>query len=152
MNDSNLVGRCGLYCGACDIYRAERDGREYVEKLAKGIGCGPDRIRCNGCADLGPDCWGTGCQRISCLEDKGLQFCYECPDHEGGKCEKYEELARRYLECGEDIRASLETLRDRGIEEWLAESKARWTCPHCGKPTIVGMKLCHHCREPIQRP
>ena len=31
MVDQNLVGRCGLYCGACGIYRAFKDTSEYIK-------------------------------------------------------------------------------------------------------------------------
>jgi hypothetical protein len=32
--NAKLVGRCGLYCGACAIYRAYKDNGEYLAKLA----------------------------------------------------------------------------------------------------------------------
>ncbi len=37
MNDTNLIGRCGLYCGICEIYLAYKDSKELQEKWQKGI-------------------------------------------------------------------------------------------------------------------
>jgi len=33
--DKNLVGRCGLYCGSCLIYRAYKDSEQLRQKIAK---------------------------------------------------------------------------------------------------------------------
>ncbi|NIU39053.1 DUF3795 domain-containing protein, partial [Candidatus Bathyarchaeota archaeon] len=76
--DRNLIGRCGLYCGACGIYRAYRDGGAYRERLASAFKCPPQKVRCQGCQALTPECWGNDCKIVKCLNVKGLQFCYEC--------------------------------------------------------------------------
>jgi hypothetical protein len=149
MDDMSLVGKCGIYCGACCIYRAERDGGVLVERLAAAFECPPDKIRCNGCGDLKPDSWSNDCDIVACLKDKGFGFCYECHEFENRSCEKYEDVAQRHLESGEDMRGALDMIRDGGPEEWLRESKARWTCGHCGNPLIGGRKECHHCHGQV---
>ncbi|MFA9495039.1 MAG: hypothetical protein ACERKS_03865 [Candidatus Bathyarchaeota archaeon] len=35
MADSNLISRCGIYCGACYVYRAERDVGEFLREVAQ---------------------------------------------------------------------------------------------------------------------
>ena len=42
MVNRNLVGKCGLYCGACGIYRAYKDGGEYRQRLADFFKCPQD--------------------------------------------------------------------------------------------------------------
>ncbi|MFQ6089716.1 MAG: hypothetical protein ACE5K0_12565 [Candidatus Methanofastidiosia archaeon] len=34
MSNFNLIGRCGLYCGACGICRAHKDSKKLQEKIA----------------------------------------------------------------------------------------------------------------------
>ena len=45
MVNTALAGRCGIYCGACGVYRAYRDGGEYLEHVvergvSRGRRCG----------------------------------------------------------------------------------------------------------------
>jgi len=35
MIDERLVGRCGLFCGACVVYRAYKDSEQLRQMLAK---------------------------------------------------------------------------------------------------------------------
>jgi hypothetical protein len=151
MVDEHLVGRCGLYCGACGIYRAYRDGGEYLKRLSDRFKCPPEKVRCEGCQVLTPDCWGHDCEIVRCLNNSGYQFCHECPSYEQRSCEKYERLARGYREEDRvDIRGSLERIRSGGLEGWLLESKERFRCPNCGRPLPTGSKRCYHCNREFQ--
>jgi len=143
--ESDLVGRCGLYCGACSIYRAYKDDGEYLSKLAQFFKCPPEKVRCEGCQALTPECWGNDCKIVQCTNIKGFSFCYECPQFDDRSCEKYEELAKRYLEDGVDVRANLARVKSGRIEEWLRECRERFRCPHCKKPLPEGSKKCYHC-------
>lgn len=147
MVDRNLVGRCGLYCGACGIYRAYKDNEEYLERLAKHFKCPPEKVRCEGCMALTPECWGNDCKIVECLRNKGLELCYQCNQYEDGSCEKFGKLAEGYLEDGVDLRANLERIRTGETEEWLRESEEKYKCPVCGKPLSVGSikRKCYHC-------
>lgn len=141
-----LAGRCGLYCGACCIYRTQRDHAELAARYAARFNCPPEKIRCNGCGDLKEDSWGIDCELVRCLEGKGYDYCHECAEFEANTCERYRNLADAYLEeDGVDMRKNLRTIRDGRIREWLEESAKRYTCPHCCKPTIAGRESCHHC-------
>lgn len=148
MVNRNLVGRCGLYCGACAIYRAYKDNGEYQEILANHFKCPPEKVRCEGCMALTPECWGYDCKIVQCLRNKGLQFCHQCNEYENEKCEKFEKLAMPYLEeDGVDLRANLERIRKGEVEEWLRESEEKYRCPVCGKPLSTGamQRKCYHC-------
>jgi hypothetical protein len=146
--DTRLVGRCGLYCGSCGIYRAHKDDGEYLQRLAEHFKCPPEKVRCEGCQALTPDCWGYDCKIVQCLRTKGLQFCYQCNQYEEGPCEKFEKLAKPYLEeNGVDLRANLERIKLGETEAWLKESDERFRCPSCGKPLPSGAfrSNCYHC-------
>jgi hypothetical protein len=143
----NLVGRCGLYCGACTIHRAYEDDGEYLKKVAEYFKCPPEKVQCEGCMALTPDSWGYNCKIVNCLRSKGLEFCYQCGEYENRACEKFEKLAKGYLEDGEDIRANLERIKKDEIEQWLRESEELYKCSTCGRPLPVSRirGKCYHC-------
>ncbi len=148
MANRNLVGRCGLYCGACGIYRAYKDGGAYRQRLAAAFKCSPEKVRCEGCQALTPECWGNDCKIANCLNAKGLQFCCECPDYERHTCEKFEKFSRDYLKEDEvDLRSNLARIKAGDIDDWLKESKEKFRCPYCGDPlpTKSFGKKCYHC-------
>ena len=106
--DRNLVGRCGLYCGACIIYRADKDSKELKRRVAERQGCKPEEIRCGGCQtvltngwDVKSEEWGKNCKIVKCLTAKDLNSCYECtvyPD-----CESFHEIADSCQKIGENF-------------------------------------------------
>lgn len=154
MADKDLVGRCGLYCGACEIYRAHKDGGDYLQRMADFFNCPPEKVRCEGCQVLTPECWGNDCKIVQCLNAKGLRFCYKCPDYEKHNCEKFEKFSEEYLkEDGVDLRANLAKIKAGKVEEWLTESEEKFRCPYCSKPLSIGAlrKECYHCGRELSR-
>lgn len=145
MSSKNLVGKCGLYCGACSIYRAQRDSEEWRKRIAEKSDCSPERVRCNGCGDLGSECWGSGCKIVLCTQAKGYNFCFECPEYESGNCSKYESLAKRYLSTGVDLRKNSARIKEGDADKWLQESEELFKCTACGKPISAWSNECHHC-------
>jgi len=82
---------------------------------------------------------------VQCTKAKGFSFCYGCPEFEEKSCDKYNELAQRYLEDNIDARANLAKIKAGKIAEWIAESKERFKCPNCQKPLPEGYEKCYHC-------
>lgn len=150
MTNNTLAGRCGLYCGACSIYRAERDDPEYRKRLALRFNCPPEKVRCRGCGDLTPECWGFDCKFVKCLKKKGHKFCFECSDYENRSCEMFEKFSSDYLqEDGVDLRKNLSLIKQGKVDEWLRHSEEFYTCRFCGKPLIAGAKSCRHYKKEI---
>lgn len=152
LGDKDLVGRCGLYCGACGIYRAYKDGGEYLERLADFFKCPPEKVRCEGCQVLTPECWGNECKIVKCLNGKGFQFCYECSDYDGHTCQRFEKFSSEYLkEDKVDLRANLARIKAGEVNAWLEESAEKFRCIHCGKPlpTSSFRKKCYHCGQEL---
>lgn len=147
MVNKNLVGRCGLYCGACGIYRAYIDDGDFLKKLAERFKCPQEKVRCEGCMALTSECWGNGCKIVQCLENKGLEFCYQCSEYGKDSCEKFVKLAQRYAKIGVNVKANLERIKRGETEEWLRESENKYRCPFCGKPLpVYGTEgKCYHC-------
>jgi len=147
MIDRSLVGKCGLYCGACGVYRADKDDGEFLRKLAENFKCPPEKVKCKGCGALTETCWGNDCQIVQCLKTRGLEFCYECDSYRSDSCEKFGRLAQRYMKIGVDVRKNLERIKRGEMETWLRESEQRFRCPTCAKPVpVYGTEgKCHHC-------
>jgi hypothetical protein len=147
----DLVGRCGLYCGACGIHRAYKDNGEFLKRLAENFHCPPEKVRCEGCMALTPECWGNDCKIVQCLRGKGLEFCYQCGNYEKDSCETFGKLAQRYAKVGVNVRANLERIKKGETEKWLSESEKKYTCPSCGKPLpVYGIEgKCYHCGREI---
>lgn len=146
MSDYSLVGKCGLYCGACTIYRAERDDQDWRGRLASKFNCSSEQVKCNGCGSLTGACWGNGCKIVLCLRSKGQEFCHECDEFKANSCEKFSGVADRYFQSSKvDLRANLTMIQNGEVEEWLKQSEQRFSCKNCGKPTVAGSKSCHHC-------
>jgi len=105
-----VIGACGILCDECDIHRATEDTRlareiaaRFEEKLGEPVRV--EEIRCEGCrGDRGshwsPDCWILEC----CVDDRGLEYCYEC---ESFPCQRLAERASTSPRYG----AALERLK-----------------------------------------
>jgi hypothetical protein len=152
MADFGLQSRCGIYCGACYVYRAERDYGKFLREIAEWQKVEIDEVQCNGClapeAEKWPNC--QKCYPISCLKEKGLEFCYECPEFDAGTCEeytKYEEFTRKR---GERIRLNLLKMK-LDPEKYLREMDKKWRCPSCGESYSWYEEKCHHCGKNLNR-
>ena len=148
--DKNLVGRCGLYCGSCLIYRAYKDSEQLRQKIAKREKCKPEEIRCEGCQtvftngwDLKDEHWGKNCRIIKCLEAKGLNFCYECDTFPN--CKKFRQIANYCLKRNEDLVENLNKIKVGKVQEWLEDEDLKWRCQECGKPIAIQLKECYWC-------
>jgi len=152
MGESAPLSRCGIYCGACYVYRAERDGGEFLRETAERQKVEPGEVKCNGC--LGPDDqrWKNckGCKTERCLDGKGLTFCYECEEFRDKTCEHYDMLACFCARRGEDTRMNLVRMKA-DLDGWLGEQGEKWRCGRCGGPISWYEESCHHCGADLKR-
>ena len=120
-----LQGRCGCFCGECEVYVAystddreaqERISRECLENAGKAVS--PQRVKCLGCKSQSTSCWNPRCKIRSCAEDKGLEFCYQCPLY---ACEMIQELFENHPEA----RRNLKTISKIGPDAWVSSMLAR---------------------------
>ncbi|MEW6684683.1 MAG: GNAT family N-acetyltransferase [Candidatus Edwardsbacteria bacterium] len=145
----NLVGRCGLYCGACEIYRAYKDSEKLREEIASKHHCLPEEVRCEGCQTLEISGWaydkewGKNCKIAKCLNSKNLKYCYECAGYD--YCKTFGDFANICLKLGVDLRKNLKMIKKGKVDRWLEEQEKKWRCAECGKPISVDLKECHWC-------
>jgi len=110
--EGQLIGVCGLDCGDCDLRKAPTDAEaaervvawfreegwlqtgegmsEVIERSMYCKGCRGDRS-----VHWSPDCWILQC----CVDEKGLEFCYECDVFPCERLEKRAGESPRYAEA-----------------------------------------------------
>ena len=158
MEGEHLAGVCGLYCGACTLYRALRDqNQERLEKLAKNMserwGMSTDEMQCDGCLSGGklmPYC--QQCKISLCAEEKpGVTRCSDCPDFPCSLITNFNnDGVAHHGAVFENIRRQQKV----GVEEWLQEEYERMRCQFCGVSLDWYAKVCHRCgtTEPLTIP
>ncbi len=135
-NKTNLIGCCGIYCGACPFYRSEisdlakrlkdalnaekfnriavpfewvgeyREFKKWLNFLA--------RAKCEGCQTGGGNPF---CSIRKCCRKKGIISCAECDEF---PCDKkfLRWISERYRNWNVK---NIERIRDVGYEKWLEE-------------------------------
>jgi len=125
---SILIAPCGMNCGLC-------------------IGHLRDKKRCPGCH--GEDeskpkhcvvCRIKICEELAASE---ATFCYACARF---PCARLRQLDKRYrTKYGMSMIENLESIREIGLAEFVAQEKERWTCPECGSLICVHRENCMAC-------
>ena len=149
MEKEHLAAVCGLYCGACSIYRARRDGdEERIEKIVEVMKViepvSPDDLQCDGClagGRLTPYC--EKCLIRICPNDKpGVVRCSDCPDFPCTRITAFNDDGMRHHA---EVLDNLRRIRDEGVSSWREMEEKRWLCPQCGSPVDWYARTCFHC-------
>ena len=139
MEERQLLGVCGLYCGACDHYRAFLpDGRHLLEEAHRQ---GRELEMCQGCRStiLTKSC--AQCTLKSCAEEKGVLHCGLCADYPCNQLKAFQHDGRLHHLVVLD---NLEHLKLMEPDQWLAEQSRRWEC-RCGSHFSWYEEHCHNC-------
>lgn len=130
MAGAALDGYCGLWCGACEIVKAEREGTQ--QGIAGVFGVEPSEIHCRGCRSEDVFAGCAKCPMRACASKRGVEFCVECADF---PCAEYD----RIVSLGEKLpphfmitMKNLSEIREKGADEWRWLQSERWACPSCG--------------------
>ncbi len=121
---------CGIYCGACPSF-----GRT-----------------CRGCSSHERDQrrrskWGCHLRRC-CIDEMGLDFCFQCGDH---PCSRYtKKLSASHpndsrFDYRREVHDNLRRIAEVGVDEWLEEQGIRWRCPACGGRVHFYHYTCSEC-------
>ncbi|WP_321333791.1 DUF3795 domain-containing protein [uncultured Bacteroides sp.] len=96
--DSDLIARCGLYCGACHKYLAKK---------------------CPGCQKNEKASW---CKIRACNAEKGYHSCADCP-MDVKECKTFSNFIGKVfaLLFGSDRNACIRRIREIGKEAFAAE-------------------------------
>jgi predicted RNA-binding Zn-ribbon protein involved in translation (DUF1610 family) len=150
--ETNLLSRCGIYCGACYVYRAERDCGDFLRHVAEWQNVELDEVKCNGCFAPDEEKW-PNCQKCwpaKCLKEKKLDYCYQCDSFWDYSCDHYKGMEDFCAKRGENIRQNMvKMMSDK--QKFLADQDKHWRCPSCGEPYSWYEKTCHHCGKSLKR-
>ena len=87
------------------------------------------------------------CRIKGCIEDKGLAYCYECPEH---PCRLTKDLEKSYKKRYQvSLVENSEFAGRYGLERFMEEQKEKYTCPICGGVISVHDRECSECQEKV---
>jgi hypothetical protein len=130
---------CGIYCGACPLWRASHDA---AEKFAP-----PDRARpggdtCAGCRSDHLSKYCLDCEFRTCVVEKGLATCADCDEM---PCERLRSFAADGVPHHAGVVSSLALLRRQGMDNWYENQRRRWSCSSCKTQFEWYSKTCVCC-------
>lgn len=123
-----LIAPCGMNCGLCS---------GYLRAKKQCPGCrGDDASKPNYCVA----CRIKNCEQLS---GGDLSFCGDC---ETFPCKRLKQLDKRYqAKYSMSMLENLQTIREIGLDEFVAREKTRWTCLECGGLICVHKVHCLAC-------
>ncbi len=154
--NQNLVSPCGLYCGVCAIYIADRDNNEKLKSRLVGLyqggvagkGTLPNSeklstkdIQCRGCQskDLFMHC--KQCEIRDCTQEKGITGCHKCDDFPCAVIDNFPMAVGKKV-----ILRAIPHRQKYGTSQWVQDEKARYVCPECNNKVFRGATRCNQCK------
>jgi len=145
---SQLLGVCGLYCGACYHYRASFPEGQHLLDQAVRHGWEAEGFTCRGCRSdrlyVHPGC--AQCEIRACAERRGLLHCGLCPEFPCRRIETFQGDGRIHHR---EVLSQLDELCAEGPDRWLADQARRWRC-RCGSGFSWYEESCHCCGAALE--
>lgn len=126
-----LVAPCGIYCGACDELMKSLYAKDSTKEGCRG--CLSDQV---------PDWSERQCKVRVCALQKKLESCALCASYPN--CDKLKSVLN-----WSKTEANLQRIKDKGLDSFKKEQKAKWSCKKCGAPFGNKDKQCRKCGVPV---
>jgi len=154
-----LVAPCGLYCGVCAIYMADRDNNlKFKERLVdvyKGniLGKGKlkgsenlsvEDIKCRGCLSDDVFMYCERCEIKNCTREKGYTGCHQCDEFPCQYIENFPMTVGKKV-----ILRAVPYWKEVGTEKFIEDEEARYLCPACGNKVFRGAVKCNKCKAEL---
>ncbi len=136
--------QCGLYCGGCGVIHAVEKGN--LDEFAKKWDSTAKRMECHGCKSDQVAEFCNQCGIRKCAIDKGHDFCHECDDF---ACEMMMDFITNQSAHPKIHLNNLNRIKEAGVDTWLAEQNARWSCPDCNTKFHFDEKTCIQCGKTL---
>lgn len=132
--DRALIAPCGINCGTC---------LGHLRTKNRCIGCWPNTgFKVPHCSL----CKIKNCEHLSQTESK---FCYECKMF---PCKRLKQLDKRYrTKYHVSLIENLLSIKEIGIDAFLAKESVWWTCPNCGATICVHREICLNCNADLNK-
>jgi len=155
--DRSLMAPCGLYCGVCGVYLANRNGdAKFKARLGALYGSTPEETECRGCMQPEPpDClygYCRVCPIRDCVRRKGFYSCHQCGDWPCALITGFPLATGRRVMARAIPRWREEVARHgpgAGDAAWARAEAERYHCPHCGEALFRGAQRCRSCRAGV---
>lgn len=131
---------CGLFCGACPVLIANKE--DTVQETAKEWDMNPEDIQCHGCKSDTVSVYCRTCDIKECAENNQVEFCFQCAEY---PCDRLVAFRNDESPHHSVVLKNLETIQEKGTQEWLEQQKFRWSCLECGTAFTWYDTVCKKC-------
>ncbi|MBN2828874.1 MAG: DUF3795 domain-containing protein [Candidatus Cloacimonetes bacterium] len=114
-----LVSPCGMYCAECSAYKV-KDNPELM-KLLVATGLKEENLPCLGCRAVDGNCLHLDgrCEQFICVEEHGIEMCYECDDF---PCSKLNPSVDRANTLPHNMKMFNQCyIQNHGVRAWIAK-------------------------------
>jgi len=135
MDKNALEAPCGIHCGLCPMHIAATDENVRM-RIAERMKKPPEQVPCAGCRAVYGHCpvIGEQCATWVCSKERGVEFCYECPEF---PCIKLMPCADRAATLPHNIKLySLVLRKSKGAHEWEKQIKEAYDLYYKGEMSI----------------
>jgi hypothetical protein len=143
--NKDLLAPCGLYCGVCSIYYADKHNDERLKVKLSGIyGFKPESLKCDGCLSNRKTAFCESCKIRSCVTTKGISGCHQCSDF---PCTNIMNFP--FKNATQFMLKSTNYRKGKTDAQWAKWETDNWTCKVCGAPTFRGARRCPKCKSDL---
>ena len=132
----DAIAPCGIDCIHCPLYE-NNITEEMKNRLAAMTGKTPEEMICQGCrSDKRAVICPADCPTLDCSREKGVDFCFECPDF---PCEKLNPAADRADKLPHNLKVYNSCrMKKIGLEQWLEKDARLTTARYYKGKMIIG--------------
>jgi len=84
---------------------------------------------------------------MKCARERNIEFCCECSDY---PCEVLVAFNNDNYAHHSTALPNLNRILEKGLEVWLEEQRARWSCENCGNIFTWYDKKCGSCGKEVK--
>ena len=154
MEEKQLVGICGIYCGTCPSFLAFRlNDTAMMAKLAEDYKMPMEALQCDGCLSnrVAPHCKSCRYGFRECAITHGVTWCFQCDEF---PCKRLEKFQGVHVVDGishhEHLIEFLAEMKAEGIEKWIRNQEVAGRCPACGTSQYWFARTCSVCGKQIR--
>lgn len=139
--DKKLAAVCGLFCPACGIFIAQREGLEERRRMAEILEVPAEALECDGCRAEKRLAYCETCKMAACAEEKRLDFCAECEQYPCTPLKEFQTAMPHRIELWH----AQAHIKEVGYEKWFEEMLDHYSCPQCNTVNSAYHLACREC-------
>ena len=113
-----LTSPCGIDCFNCELFE-DNVTKEMQQRIGTMMGIPPEKVTCGSCRITGCLLIQGDCKHKSCVDNKGIEFCFECSEF---PCNKLHPALDRADRLPHNMKMfNLCRIKNVGLEKWAKE-------------------------------